>query len=156
MKVRIITENAQSKVNLSATLQKTVERAIRAALRYEGVTFPCEISLTFTDNRKIHKLNKEFRGIDRATDVLSFPMFDDISEADESTVNVLGDIVISLEKAKKQAEEYGHGLYREASFLAVHSVLHLLGYDHERSEEEEKTMFAKQEEILEKMGLGRK
>jgi len=107
------------------------------------------VSITFTDNESIRELNREYRDIDRATDVLSFPMDD---EGDDV---VLGDIVISLERAKEQAIEYGHSLEREISFLCVHSTLHLLGYDHETGEEDEKEMFMKQEEILKILGQNR-
>ena len=115
-------------------------------------------NVTFTDNDGIREINKEYRDIDKETDVLSFPMTD---EGEEFTVNpetgckMLGDIVISVEKALAQAEEYGHGFKREIAFLTVHSMLHLLGYDHEKSEEEEKEMFGKQEIVLEALGLGR-
>jgi probable rRNA maturation factor len=113
--------------------------------------------VTFTDNEGIHALNKKFREVDKPTDVLSFPLFDFEGETEEppidEIVHNLGDIVISLEKAKEQAEEYGHSFEREVAFLCVHSMLHLLGYDHERSDEEDKEMRAKQTEIMKIMGL---
>ena len=105
----------------------------------------------------IRKLNRQFRNIDRSTDVLSFPLFDYEGAEDEPPVDefmgMLGDIVISLETAKRQAAEYGHSFERETAFLCVHSMLHLLGYDHERSEEEDTEMRAKQTEIMKIMGL---
>ncbi len=101
-----------------------------------------EISLLITDDETIHQLNKEYRQKDRPTDVLSFPMEDDI---------MLGDIVISLDTAKNQAQEREIGLEREIAFLFIHGLLHLLGYDHETSVEDEKEMFALQEEILKKL-----
>lgn len=104
-----------------------------------------ELAVTFCDNRHIQELNRQFRQIDRPTDVLSFPMDDE---------DLIGDIVISLPKAKAQAEEYGHSFERELGFLAVHGFLHLLGYDHD-TPEAEKEMFSKQEEALLKLGLSR-
>ena len=114
--------------------------------------------MSFVDDDAIHALNRAFRDKDSATDVLSFPMVEDDEAFDcdeaQDTV-VLGDIVISMEHAAAQAEQYGHSLQRELAFLAVHSTLHLLGYDHERSPKEEKDMFARQEAILRGMGLER-
>ncbi len=158
MKHTIYSKNEQEKVELTSALRSTVKKAIIAALDYQEIDFPVEISVTFTDNEKIHALNKEYRGKDAPTDVLSFPMFEDgeIEYDDESDEPcALGDIVISLEKAVEQAEEYGHSLEREASFLAVHSVLHLLGFDHEVSEEDDEYMKESAEEILSDIGLSR-
>ncbi len=116
----------------------------------------CDISVTVTDNIHIHELNREYRGVDRPTDVLSFPMYsftdDDMPEDGPAPV-VLGDIVISVERAKEQAVEYGHSFQREISFLTVHSVLHLLGYDHEVSEKAENEMFSLQDKIMDKLGI---
>ena len=112
------------------------------------------------NNAKIHELNREYREKDRPTDVLSFPMWEK-EELDDGTALdghavTLGDIIISAEKAQAQAQEYGHSIEREIAFLSVHSTLHLLGYDHEVSEEDEKYMNQKQEEALIKIGLPRK
>ena len=116
----------------------------------------CEVSVTFTDNEKIQKINNEFRGIDKPTDVLSFPLTDyesnDVPFVDELDGS-LGDIVISLERAKEQAEEFGHSFDREIAFLTVHSMLHLLGYDHVNNEEEELDMRRRQSDVLTNMGL---
>ena len=158
MKHTIYSNNDQSKIELTAQLRNTVKKAINAALDYQEIDFPVEISLTFTDNERIHELNKEYRGKDAPTDVLSFPMFEngEIEYDDESDEPcAIGDIVISLEKAVEQAEEYGHSLEREAAFLAVHSVLHLLGFDHEVSEEDDEYMKESAEEILSSIGLRR-
>ena len=158
MKHTIYSTNDQNKVELTTALRNTVKKAIVAALDYQEIDFPVEISLTFVDNEKIHELNREYRGKDAPTDVLSFPMFEDgeIEYDDESDEPcAIGDIVISLEKAVEQAEEYGHSLEREASFLAVHSVLHLLGFDHEVSEEDDEYMKESAEEILSSIGLRR-
>lgn len=138
-------------------LCELVYESVDGALVYLGFTRECELSVTFTDNGKIRILNRDYRGIDRPTDVLSFPMYSfsdgDVPDGDEHVM--LGDIVISVEKAREQAAEYGHSLRREIAFLAVHSVLHLLGYDHETSEEDEKEMFALQEKIMNALGIGR-
>ena len=158
MKHTIYSTNDQNKIELTASLRNIVKKAIAATLDYQEIDFPVEISLTFTDNEKIHALNKEYRGKDAPTDVLSFPMFEggEIEYDDESDEPcAIGDIVISLEKAVEQAEEYGHSLEREASFLAVHSVLHLLGFDHEVSEEDDEYMKECAEEILSSIGLRR-
>ena len=158
MKHTIYSTNDQNKIELTTTLRNTVKKAIVAALDYQEIDFPVEISLSFVDNEKIHKLNKEYRGKDAPTDVLSFPMFEngEIEYDDESDEPcAIGDIVISLEKAVEQSEEYGHSLEREASFLAVHSVLHLLGFDHEVSDEDDEYMKESTEEILSSIGLRR-
>jgi probable rRNA maturation factor len=131
-------------------------KALRAAARAENLP-PADVAVTVVDNEQIHALNKEYRQVDRPTDVLSFPLWEPgeewvISEEEETVP--LGDIVISYPKAKEQAEEYGHSIERELGFLAVHGFLHLLGYDHETAEEE-KEMFQRQEEILQQAGLHR-
>ena len=144
---------------------EAIESAVKAALDYEKVAQGCDVCIIVTDDENIRELNREHREIDRATDVLSFPMLElrpgeeiKVSplELDEETGTVmLGDIVISSERARVQAEEYGHSELREVSFLTVHGILHLLGYDHELSEEDEKLHFSRQEEILDAMGLRR-
>lgn len=150
--------NSQDKQDITYGLKIRVRHAIEATLAYEGYNNDCALSVTFTDNEGIKAINSEFRGIDRETDVLSFPLLD-FEESEEPPVDEpeqqLGDIVLSLEKAAAQAEEYGHSFERETAFLCVHSVLHLLGYDHELGEEEDMEMRRKQSEILEAMGLGR-
>lgn len=150
--MRVLFEN-DTDFNLDEELIKTVAAA---ALSCENVKDDAEISFTLTDNETIHYLNKKHRGIDRPTDVLSFPLIDfnteDINAIDGTIY--LGDIIISIDKAKAQAEEYGHSLDRELGFLTAHSMLHLLGYDH-MTPEEEKVMFAKQDNILNSIGLTR-
>lgn len=135
---------------------KLIEKVISEALRYEGVNDNTEVSVTIVDNEEIRKINNKFRNIDRATDVLSFPLidFDNESLPDDGSKIYLGDIIISIKRAKEQAKEYGHSIDREIGFLTAHSMLHLLGYDH-MVPEEEKEMFAKQEEILNNLGLRR-
>ncbi len=138
--------------------QDLIRSAAEAALTYEKFPQDAEIEVLFADLEEIQEINREQRGIDRPTDVLSFPMEEDPFNAEvdpESGAVFLGSMVICLQKAQTQAEEYGHSLEREIAFLTVHSVLHLLGYDHELGEEEEKEMFQKQEEVLNEMGITR-
>ena len=157
MLCKIDFENRQEMLPLTYKLKMLVRRAVETTLDYEQYENPIEVSVTFTDNEGIRELNRKFRNIDRATDVLSFPLFDYTGESEEPPVDefvgMLGDIVISLEQAKKQAEEFGHSFEREAAFLTVHSMLHLLGYDHEAGGDEEADMRRRQREILDRMGL---
>ena len=131
-----------------------VEKVLLSAIKkekLENVTF----NLIIVDNEYIHDINKTYRGIDRETDVITFALEDEDSIIVPDNVGRnLGDIYISIDKARLQAEEYGHGLVRELSFLAVHGFYHLLGYDH-MNEEEEKVMFGKQEEVLSEYGVTR-
>lgn len=159
MKVAI--RNNQKKVKTTKETRDLVRLAVKTSLEYMGFDTNVEISVLFTDDEEIRDLNRMHRDIDRPTDVLSFPMFeyDDDGNFIEEDVNsegeiILGDIVLSLERAALQAEEYGHSLMREIGFLTVHSMLHLFGYDHMTSEDEEE-MFSYQNEILEQMGLKR-
>lgn len=156
MKLSIITENEQEKFEITEALSSLVYRAIEETLKMEEIDFDCSVSLTYTDNAGIRELNREYRNKDSATDVLSFPMFDTNSEeiyALDGTAAELGDIVISLERALEQANEFGHSFDREVAFLSVHSILHLLGYDHEISEEEELLMREKQRTVMSTLGL---
>ena len=140
-----------------------LRQVIPAALEAEGVAVPWEVDVLFTDDEGIHQINLEQREVDRPTDVLSFPMFDlrpgehpTGEDADPGTGLVpLGDMVISLERAKTQGEEYGHGTRREVAYLAVHSVLHLLGYDHMDEGPMKAQMRAREEAILEQLGITR-
>ena len=145
--------NDQDKYPVTQKLRGLVRKSVNATLKYEDFQRPCEVSVPFTDNEKIRELNAQYRNIDRATDVLSFPLFDEDFEDEEDLA--LGDVVLSLEKAEAQAKEYGHSFERECAFLVVHSVLHLIGYDHETSEEDEKEMFFRQEEIMKMLKLER-
>lgn len=132
-------------------LENAVKKAAAEALRCESFDEACEISVSIVDNDEIRQINKQFREIDRATDVLSFPMLTfakgEEPDRNENGEILLGDIIISLERAKEQAAEYGHSLQREIAFLTAHSMLHLLGYDHIEPEEEAE-MFRRQREIL--------
>ncbi len=143
---------------LTAELEDAIYRAAAESLKYEEFDEDCEISVSIVDHEEIREINRQFRNIDRATDVLSFPMLT-FAEGEKAEVNendeiVLGDIIISLERAKEQAEGYGHSLKRELAFLTAHSMLHLLGYDHMEPEEEEE-MFRRQKEILLQAGFPR-
>lgn len=165
----IYIDNRQNKINVTDDFVNKLEEIIKFALKEENVNVECEISMLFVDNEEIREINNETRGIDRATDVLSFPMLDyedkkvfkemyldkefDETFLDEGEL-VLGDIVLSLERALEQSKEYNHSFERESCYLVVHSVLHLLGYDH--MEEEDKEMMRKrEEEILGKLNINR-
>ncbi len=158
LKNKVYFSNQQDKHKITMKIRSLIKKAISETLLEEGFASPAEVSVSFVDNEEIHKLNLEYRGKDKPTDVLSFPMWegeeDAIGDTDGEAV-LLGDIILSVEKAYAQAEEYGHSIDRELAFLSVHSTLHLLGYDHETSEEDEKYMNQKQEEVLTKIGLPR-
>lgn len=141
-------QNSQNKVEFTAELEETINIVIEKVFEYEDVN-PRNVSVLITDDEEIHGLNLEYREKDSPTDVLSFPLFDEDGNLDEEE---LGDIVISLERAKAQAEEYNHSLKREVAFLTAHSMLHLLGYDHENGEQE---MYVKQDEVLNDLGITR-
>jgi len=154
----------ESELEREFPYQPLLERVIAAALEAEGVGTPCEVDVLITDDEGIRQINLEQRGIDRPTDVLSFPMFDyrpgqpplDGSDADPATgLTPLGDMAISLERAEEQASEYGHPVERELSYLAVHSVLHLLGYDHMDEGEQKAQMRGREEAILGSLGITR-
>ena len=140
-----------------------IRRVIRTALAAEGVTFPCEIDVLLTHDAGIHQINLDMRQVDRATDVLSFPEFDltpgqlpDEEDADPGTGLVpLGDMVISMEHVAAQAREYGHSNRRELAYLVVHSVLHLLGYDHLDEGPMKAQMRGREEAIMAELGLTR-
>lgn len=159
MKHYIHFSNEQEKENVSAELRCLVKAAIYAALAYEDFEAQAEVSVTFTDDEGIREINREHRDIDAPTDVLSFPMLEEgdcTMDVNHGTgAVVMGDIVISLERAREQAKEYGHSFTREVAFLTVHSVLHLLGYDHVDSEDDDRLMRAKQNAVLEYMGITR-
>ena len=157
MNLKIYFENEQEKLPVTYKLKMLVREAVEATLDLENYQNTAEVSITFTDNESIHKLNAKYRGVDRPTDVLSFPLFDYEGTSEEPPVdemmNMLGDIVISLERAAEQAEEFGHSFEREVAFLTAHSMLHLLGYDHELGEEEDREMREKQNIVMDMLGL---
>ncbi len=159
----IIIENEQDKIPIADSIIKLLERTIELCMKSENLEKAYEISVLIVDDVEIRAINKEHRDVDRATDVLSFPMVEFangelISDEGDYDMDLeelmLGDIIISAETAKRQAEEYGHSFEREIAFLTAHSCFHLLGYDH-MVEEEEKIMIGKQERILQQMGLWR-
>ena len=141
-----------------------IRKVIRTALAAEGVDFPCEVDVLITNDEAIHQVNLDMRGVDRSTDVLSFPEFDltpgqlpEAEDADPGTGLVpLGDMVISWEHVTAQAKEYGHSNRRELAYLVVHSVLHLLGYDHLDEGPQKKQMRAREEAILAELGITRR
>ena len=160
-----IVMTCEAKTPDALLLKRQIRKCILAALDEEGVDTPCEINVLVTDDASIRAINKAYRNIDKATDVLSFPMFqltpgapptlDDV-EADPGTGLVpLGDMVLSLERAEAQGAEYGHGAEREAAYLAVHSVLHLLGYDHLDEGPMKAQMREREEAILAALGITR-
>ena len=149
----------ETDIELNIPYEDIVRQMVVAALDYENCPYEAEVSVTVVDDKEIQEINKIYRNIDKATDVLSFPMYQyekaaDFDNLDDSAFNpesgelLLGDIVISAEKVTAQAKEYGHSKEREFAFLLVHSMLHLLGYDH-MEEEERLVMESKQKEILE-------
>ena len=140
-----------------------IRKVIRTALAAEGVDFPCEVDVRVTSDAGIHEINLEMRGVDRPTDVLSFPAFDlrpgelpGEADADVATGLVpLGDMCLSLERVQAQAKEYGHSNRRELAYLVVHSALHLLGYDHLDEGPQKAQMRAREDAILEELGISR-
>lgn len=156
-KVKVLITNSQDKVKIPTGIRLLVRKCCNATLSIENFSGSAEISVTFVDNDRIQELNREHRDKDSATDVLSFPLGEngvyDINP--ETGAKLLGDIVISLEKAVEQAKEYGHSFRREVAFLTVHSMLHLLGYDHEVDGLDALKMREREEEILNRLGLTR-
>ena len=154
---------AENVPDVSDSKRAFIRKVIRTALTAEGVDFPCEIDVRLTDDNTIHEINREMRQVDRATDVLSFPMFElspgelpGEEDADPGTGLVpLGDMVISLEHVAAQAKEYGHSNRRELAYLVTHSVLHLLGYDHLDEGPMKAQMRAHEEAIMERLDLMR-
>ncbi|MEG0772396.1 rRNA maturation RNase YbeY [Clostridium sp.] len=165
----IYIDNRQDKIIVNQDLENEIMEIVQYTLKEEDVNIPCEISVIFVDNEEIKEINMEMRNIDKVTDVLSFPMLEytkhkvfkdlykefkfHISELNEGNL-VLGDMAISLERALEQSEEYGHSFEREVCYLVVHSILHLLGYDH-MEEEDKYKMRRQEEEILNRFNINR-
>ena len=147
-------------VKLEKSNEKLISKVVNTVLEMENICHDVDVYITLMDNDEIHKINKEYRDVDRPTDVLSFPMFerDEIVNLKEQKKNdieeILGDILISVPKVKEQAEEYGHSFEREVSYLVTHGMLHLLGYDH-MEEDEKKIMREHEEAVLQKLGIDR-
>lgn len=163
----VFIDNRQNKIKVTDKLKNKIVDVIKCALKNEMVSIPCEISVIFIDNEQIKMINRRNRKIDKVTDVLSFPMLEypkgkvfkdvylknEFHQSDMDNENlVLGDIAISLERAKEQSEEFEHSFLREVCYLTVHSVLHLLGYDHMK-EDEKSIMRNREEEILKNFHL---
>ena len=157
MKLQLYFQNSQSACPIIYSLKMLIRCAIAETLEAEHFVDHdrVDISVTFADNEGIRAINRAYREIDRPTDVLSFPQYDFAagSEPGNEPIVVLGDIVLSLERAAAQAAEYGHGFAREVAFLCVHSTLHLLGYDHERSAAEDADMRRRQRHVMQVLGL---
>lgn len=154
-KIRVIISNRQKQVKIPTGLRMLIRRCCHAVLQLEQFPDPAEISVTFVDNEQIHEMNLQYRDKDSATDVLSFPMGENgqYDENHETGAKILGDIVISMPKAVEQAEAYGHSLSREVGFLTAHSMLHLLGYDHEKGGLDRVRMREKEERVMQSLGL---
>lgn len=154
MKHTVYTRDKTSARSFTPALRALTKRAVNETLAYEEATHVCEVSVTLVDGEEIRVLNRDYRGKDSVTDVLSFPTFDEDEEispfADE--VIPLGDVIICYDRCKSQAEEFGHSTEREIAYLTIHSVLHLLGYDH-MVPEEEVEMTERQDDIIKKVRL---
>lgn len=156
-KIRVIIKNDQKAVKVPTGVRMLIRRCCHAVLRMEKFEDSAEISVTFVDNEQIRELNAQYRNKDSATDVLSFPMGENgVYDINHDTgAKILGDIVLSMEMAMEQAKRYGHSLEREIGYLTAHSMLHLLGYDHESGGLAAALMREKEEEVLASLGLTR-
>ena len=143
--------NEQDKIEIPAEWEEKINQVAAICLREEQLPEDIEVDLLFVDNEAIREMNLEYRDKDSATDVLSFPMYEPDEEIDDEEEVLLGDIVISLERAQEQCEEYGHSLEREVMYLLVHGLLHLAGYDH-MEEEDKKVMRTQEEKLLAQIG----
>ncbi len=154
-KIRVVISNQQKQVKIPTGLRMLIRRCCHAVLQMEQFPDPAEISVSFVDNEQIREMNRQYRDKDSATDVLSFPMGEngqyDVNH--ETGAKILGDIVISMPRAVEQAQAYGHSLEREVGFLTAHSMLHLLGYDHEKGGLERVRMREKEEKVMQELGL---
>lgn len=147
--MEIYIDNRQDKIKLEYDIERIIENVVKEVLNLEEESLDCEVSVSFVDNTEIRELNREYRSMDKETDVLSFPMEDDFFLEGPT---LLGDIIISLEKALEQSEDFGHSLDREIAYLTAHSMLHLLGYDH-MEEDEKAIMRTKEKEIMKRLGI---
>lgn len=156
-KVKVIIKNNQKEVKIPTGIRLLLRRCCNAVLIMEQFNDSAEISITFVDEEQIHILNKEHRGVDRPTDVLSFPLGEN-GEYDinpENGAKMLGDIVLNISRVVRQADEFGHSFQREIAYLTAHSMLHLLGYDHVAGGIESVHMREKEEEVMKQLGLPR-
>jgi probable rRNA maturation factor len=157
-KLKVYVKNDQNAVKIPVGIRLLIRRCCQAVLTTEGFGKDADVSVTFVSNQEIRNLNKTYRNKDAETDVLSFPLTSEDGTEEknaETGAILLGDVVISLEMAVKQAQMFGHSLEREVGFLTVHSMLHLLGYDHETSPLDDRIMREKEESVLEKLGISR-
>ncbi|KXG75877.1 rRNA maturation RNase YbeY [Thermotalea metallivorans] len=148
--MELMIDNRQEIIPWDKKMETLIAQAVEMCLEKEGITKDVEISISLVDNQEIRDLNREYRNIDKPTDVLSFPQYDTLKNLKPPLC--LGDIVISLEKALEQSKDYGHSLEREIAFLTVHSMFHLIGYDHD-TEENTLRMRQKEEEVLQALGI---
>lgn len=155
-KVKVLISNKQKVEKIPVGIRMLIRRCCHAVLVEEKFEGDAEVSVSFVDDNEIHRLNKLHRNIDKSTDVLSFPLGENgVYDKDETGAKQLGDIVISIEHAIVQAKTYGHSLQREVGYLTIHSMLHLLGYDHENGGLERRKMREKEEQILGSLGISR-
>lgn len=157
IRLKVYVKNNQTEVKVPVGIRMLIRRCCQAVLTHENFGSPAEVSVSFVSNDEIKKLNKIYRGKDSVTDVLSFPLGENgvYDKNNDTGACMLGDVVIALETAVKQAQMYGHSLEREIGFLTVHSMLHLLGYDHETNPLQERIMREKEEQILDNIGISR-
>ena len=156
LKIKVNISNQQNIVPLLGGWRTLVRKACVTTLKCENFLEDCEINVTFVDDETIQQINKDFRNIDKSTDVLSFPLYDEETGYEynpENSLITLGDVIISAQHALAQADLYGHSIERELAYLTVHSVLHILGYDHVNDEQERKIMREHEEIVLKKIGL---
>ncbi len=141
-------DNRQNKIEITSELEKIIESVVVESLKVEGLSQDVEVSISFVENDEIKELNREYRGIDEITDVLSFPMDSHIVVP----IPLLGDIIISMEKTIEQANKFGHSINREISYLIAHSMFHLMGYDH-LEEDEKNKMRLKEKQVMKNLGI---
>ncbi len=147
--MRVLIDNRQLKINIDDKIESAINESIRICLQEENRDLNYEVSVSFVDNEEIRQLNKDYRNVDRPTDVLSFPL----DEYDyNSNYHILGDIIISTDKVIEQATEFGHSVLREIIYLTVHSMFHLLGYDH-MNDDDKKIMREKEKFVLKEIGI---
>lgn len=154
-KVKVIISNRQKDIKIPTGTRMLIRRCCHAVLEIEGMEGSVEISISLVNDQQIHEMNKQYRDKDKSTDVLSFPMGEDgkYDVNHETGAKILGDIVISIPKVVEQADRYGHGFDREIAYLTAHSMLHLLGYDHEKGGLDRVRMREKEEQVMRELGL---
>lgn len=157
--MKVLIQNKQRKLKVTSEIKGIINKVVLTVLEMEGVSIPVEVSVVLTGNREIQSLNSQYRGKDKPTDVLSFPMYGKkairkMVAAESESIMLIGDIIVSMEKAKEQAEEYNHSFEREIGYLVAHGMLHLMGYDHMIKVERE-NMRIKEEQVMGLIGLTR-